>query len=275
MTTARAAAITAELLQREYYERTAHLYDASHVHSDDEHTLALHYIATFIDTLKISSFLDVGCGTGRGLAFFLRNKPHVDVRGIEPVPALIQQAVNVNGIPNALIMEGSGERLPYADQSVDATFECGILHHARNPEPIVREMLRVSRKAVFLSDENRFAHGSMFSRWAKLALCKAGIFRAAYRLKTRGKGYRFSEGDGFAYSYSVFDSIKPLSSWADRVILIPTDRADAPKQRNERGGSVFHPLLTSFHLLLCAIRDNTDAGTGVDDIAQHPSGVRQ
>jgi hypothetical protein len=137
-------------------------------------------------------------------------------------------------------------------------------------------MLRVSRKAVFLSDENRFAHGSMLFRWAKLALCKAGIFRAAYQLKTSGKGYRFSEGDGLAYSYSVFDSIKPLSNWADRVILIPTDRADAPKQRNERGGSVFHPLLTSFHLLLGAIRDNTDATASPEDIDHRPSGeVRQ
>jgi hypothetical protein len=73
------------------------------------------------------------------------------------------------------------------------------------------------------------------------------VFEAAYRLRTLGKGYRFSEGDGLAYSYSVFDSCGVLSAWADRVIVVPTDDVKAK--------SVFHPLLTSFHVLLCAVRD--------------------
>jgi hypothetical protein len=41
-----------------------------------------------------------------------------------------------------------------------------------------------------------------------------------------------------------------LSEWADRVIVIPTDEVKTK--------SVFHPLLTSFHVLLCAIRDGGD-----------------
>jgi ubiquinone/menaquinone biosynthesis C-methylase UbiE len=247
-----------DLLQRDYYVRTAHLYDAAHVHADDEHGLALQYISTFIDSLQITSILDVGCGTGRGVSFLLKNKPHVSVRGIEPVTALIRRAVEANGIPGSLITQGNGESLPFANQSIDAAFACGILHHASNPEKIVREMLRVSRKAVFLSDENRFAHGSLIARWAKFALCKVGIFRAAYRLKTLGKGYRYSEGDGLAYSYSVYDSIDELSRWGDRVILIPVDRAEPNTPRDKSGhrrSSTFQPLLTSFHLLLCAIRD--------------------
>src|SRR5262249_33387273 len=146
--------------------------------------------------------------------------------------------------------------LPFPDHGIDAAFACGILHHARNPQKIVREMLRVSRKAVFLSDENRFAHGSTFACWAKLALCKLGLFHAAYRIKTFGKGYRFSQGDGIAYSYSVYDSIDELSRWADRVILIPTDvTGSSASLVSRRRGSSFHPLLTSFHLLLCAVRD--------------------
>jgi ubiquinone/menaquinone biosynthesis C-methylase UbiE len=126
-------------------------------------------------------------------------------------------------------------------------FECGILHHVKEPDQVVREMMRVSRKAVFLSDENRFAHGTTFGRWAKLLLCKMRMFRAAYLLKTAGKGYRFSEGDGLAYSYSVFDALEVLSEWSDRVIVIPTDEVKTK--------SLFHPLLTSFHVLLCAVRD--------------------
>jgi ubiquinone/menaquinone biosynthesis C-methylase UbiE len=239
--------MNAETMQREYYERTAHLYDAAHVRQGDEHSLALKYISSFFHALGISSVLDVGSGTGRGIKYFLENQPEVSVRGIEPVGALIQQAVNANSIPADLITAGSGEALPFEDQSFDATFECGILHHVKDPNRVVREMMRVSRKAVFLSDENRFAHGSWFSRWAKFLLCRTGTFQSAYRLKTLGKGYRFSDGDGLAYSYSVFDSVGILSKWADRVIFIPTDDVK-PK-------SVFHPLMTSFHILLCAVRD--------------------
>ncbi len=245
----------AAAMQREYYERTAHAYDAEHVRDGDEHYVALRHMNGFFDALGVSSVLDVGCGTGRGLQYFLREKSGITVHGVEPVAALIEQAVKANLIPAHLITKGSGEALPFADQAFDAVFECGVLHHVKDPNRIVREMMRVSRKAVFLSDENRFAHGNLFSRWAKLLLYKAGVFRGAYRLKTLGKGYRLSEGDGLAYSYSVFDSCEALSEWADRVILVPTDDVKA--------ASVFHPLLTSFHVLLCAVRDRGDADTVV------------
>jgi ubiquinone/menaquinone biosynthesis C-methylase UbiE len=248
-----AGAANAEIIQRKYYERTAHLYDAAQVKEADEHFLALNYLSAFCDILNVASALDVGCGTGRGLKYFLNHKPLIDIRGVEPVPALIGQAVQANGIPPGLITVGSGDHLPFPDASIDAVFECGILHHAKNPEQVVREMLRVSRRAVFLSDENRFAHGSLFSRCAKVVLCKTGMFGAAYMLKTLGKGYRFSEGDGLAYSYSVFDCIDVLARWADRIILIPTD--------NIRTSGFFHPLLTSFHLLLCAVRDTETRDT--------------
>jgi ubiquinone/menaquinone biosynthesis C-methylase UbiE len=248
---------TEAALQREYYERTAHLYDAEHVREGDEHYVALKHMSGFFELLGISSVLDVGCGTGRGMRYFLREKPGIRVQGVEPVAALIDQAVNVGCVPSGLITEGFGEALPFADGSCDAVFECGILHHVKEPNRVVREMMRVSRKAVFLSDENRFAHGSMFSRWAKLLLCKAGVFEAAYRVKTLGKGYRFSEGDGLAYSYSVFDSMGIASEWADRVIVVPTDDVVEAK-------SLFHPLLTSFHVLLCAVRDKGGLGA-VDD----------
>jgi ubiquinone/menaquinone biosynthesis C-methylase UbiE len=245
---------TAEAIQQQYYERTARQYDAAHVRDGDEHHVALRQMRGLCDALGIASVLDVGCGTGRGMKYFLEAKPEMKVRGVEPAAALIEQAVNANSVPAELIARGLGEALPFEDRSVDAAFECGILHHVKEPGRIVREMMRVSRKAIFLSDENRFAHGSTFARWAKVLLWKTGTFRAGYRLKTLGKGYRFSEGDGLAYSYSVFDEIELLSEWADRVFVVPTDEVKTK--------SVFHPLLTSFHVLLCAVRESGDPCSG-------------
>src|SRR4029077_4446872 len=129
---------TAEIIQREYYERTADRYDAEHVREGDEHYIALRHISGMLGLLGISSVLDVGCGTGRGVKYFLDERPGVEVRGVEPVAALIERAVCAKSIPSELIAEGSGEALPFADESVDAAFECGILHHVKEPKRIVR-----------------------------------------------------------------------------------------------------------------------------------------
>ena len=108
---------TTEVIQREYYERTAHSYDAAHVRDGDEHYVALRHIAGFFDVLGISSVLDVGCGTGRGVKYFLERRPGILVLGVEPVGALIDQAVHVNSVPPGLIMQGVGEALPIANRS--------------------------------------------------------------------------------------------------------------------------------------------------------------
>lgn len=234
--------------QKEYYERTAHRYDEMHVAAGDEHHVALKYVSGLIQQQGIKSILDVGCGTGRALKYLLQANPDVWSQGIEPVEALARRAVEDNCIPRERICLANGQAIPFADHSFDAVCEFGVLHHVPEPGAVVREMIRVARKAIFLSDENRFAHGSAISRWGKLTLCKLGVFHAAYQLKTRGKGYRYSEGDGVAYSYSVYDAWEMLSGWADRLFVIPTDGVPA-------GRGWMHPLMTSFHVLLCAIRE--------------------
>src|SRR5665213_3019698 len=95
---------SAEKLQAEYYERTAAYYDEMHNSGGDhEHNLALAYIAMMSKDLGLTSFLDVGAGTGRGVKF-LWNRGF-EAHGVEPVPALIRQAEST-GVPEGLIVEG-------------------------------------------------------------------------------------------------------------------------------------------------------------------------
>ena len=101
--------------------------------------------------------------------------------------------------------------------------------------------------AYFISDSNRFGQGLMATRWLKLILYKIGLWPLVNFIKTMGREYAISEGDGIAYSYSVFDSYKILAKWADRIILIPT------AQHQEK--SWFSPLLSSSHILICAIKN--------------------
>lgn len=240
--------LTPEEMQAAYYERTAAGYDHMHAsHEDSEHYAALEFIDAVSGMLGLETFLDVGAGTGRGIRFLLsRDK---SICGVEPVRKLIEQAES-QGIPKGLIAEGSGYALPFEDQSFDAVFECGVLHHVAEPDRVIAEMMRVARKAVFLSDSNRFGQGNSYTvRMLKLALYKTGLWNIARYIQTKGKMYSISEGDGLYYSYSVFDSYNQLSQWADRVWFIPT-QSKGPVH------SWLHPLLTSTHVLLCAIKTN-------------------
>lgn len=239
---------SAETLQARYYEQTASTYDSMHNAAEDhEHNLALQYIEMISNTFGLRTFLDVGAGTGRGICF-LRDRGK-EVRGIEPVAAMIERA-ELNGVPKGLLVQGSGYELPFEDRAFDAVFECGVLHHVAEPGRVVEEMIRVSKRAIFLSDSNRFGQGSQPARLLKLALYKCGLWQAARFLQTKGKMYTISEGDGLAYSYSVFDSYHQLAAKTKRIWLLPT----APEQPS--GGSWIHPLLTSTHVLLCAFKDD-------------------
>ncbi len=234
-----------EKMQRQYYRDTAERYDDVHVSSEDEHFTALRFISTFMDLLSISSVLDVGSGTGRAVKYFSEKHPSVMSVGIEPVWEMLYRAQE-KLIPVSCLICGDGYRLPFADASFDAVCEFGMLHHVASPVAVVKEMLRVARKAVFISDGNRFGQGNRFLRVLKLILYQAGLWGIANWLKTAGRGYTYSEGDGVAWSYSVFDSYETVSEWADRIVLIPTEKA--------KGSSWFHPLLTSGHILLCGIK---------------------
>ena len=235
-----------ENLQRRYYQRTAGSYDHWHAGTDVEHEVALQFISGFVNSFGYTSVLDVGAGTGRALGWLRSRHPRLDVRGIEPVNALIDQAVQ-NGVSKGAILRASGEKLPFKDESFDVVCETGVLHHVREPKKVVGEMMRVARRAIFLSDNNRFAHGHLLSRLGKLTLYKLRLWNLAYLIKTRGKGYVVSDEDGVFQSYSVYDSHEALAEWADRIVFVPTGRQDRT--------SWIHPLITSYHVMLCAIKD--------------------
>jgi SAM-dependent methyltransferase len=205
--------------------------------------------------LGLNTLLDVGSGTGRAVRFLLNHGK--DVRGVEPVTALIEEGER-KGIPKGLIVEGNGYSLPFPDNSFDAVLECGILHHVAEPSRVVGEMARVARHAVFLSDSNRFGQGNRAIRLLKLALHQFRLLDTAMLLQTKGKRYKVSEGDGVYYSYSVFDSYDRLHEWADTIWLIPS----CPGKPSR---SWLHPLITSSGVLLCALKDASAPARFSDD----------
>ena len=234
-------------IQRQYYTETAARYDVMHAHEGDDAVANSKLLHSFLRMVDARTVLDVGAGTGRGIRHLLDAMPDLSVRGVEPVAALIEQAVKKNGIPAGTMLQGIGEALPFADACCDVVCSFSILHHVPNPDRVVREMLRVAKKMVLIADSNRFGQGSFAARLLKLTLYKARLWPLVNFLKTRGKGYLVTPGDGLAYSYSVYDSFDCLSAWAGQLIFIPL--------QGGKTKSWLHPLLNSPDVLVCALKE--------------------
>ncbi len=208
-------------IQRAYYAATADRYDAMHVHGDDEHGFALRFLISAVDHLGVRSILDIGSGTGRGLLTIKTTLPGVTALGVEPSPEL-RRIGRSKGLSEHELVDGDAMNLTFGDGSFDLVCEFGALHHIPDPSKAVSEMLRVSRRAVFISDSNNFGQGSRSARLVKQAINAAGLWRFADLIKTKGKGFTISEGDGLAYSYSVFNDYRQIRAKCETVHLLNT-----------------------------------------------------
>jgi len=235
-------------IQRRYYSDTAARYETMHAQEGATDAFSQAFIHSILRIFHVQSVLDVGSATGCGLRDFRKAFPGVFVCGVEPVAALLQQGRGAGNLSSVSALQASGDALPFPDNSIDAVCESATLHHVPNPSAVVGEMLRVARKIVVIADSNRFGQGPWPARLFKLLLYKLGLWRAFDFIRTRGKRYQISEGDGLFYSYSVYDSFALAARWADRVLIVSGD--------SEHPRSWLHPLLTAKGVILVAIRDS-------------------
>lgn len=209
------------VVQRAYYANSAHRYDDMHVHEDDEHSFALRFAISIVEHLGIRSILDIGSGTGRALVKLKRELPDITAIGIEPSTEL-REIGHSKGLLRTQLIDGDAMSLSFSDGAFDLVCEFGALHHIPSPSKAVSEMLRVSRKAIFISDCNNFGQGTTFSRLFKQLINATGLWPLADLVKTGGKRYSISEGDGLAYSYSVFNDYKQIKDQCESVHLLNT-----------------------------------------------------
>lgn len=87
--------------------------------------------------------LDVGCGDGKIAAAIMVHRPDVTISGLE---VLIR--------PDAAIPMSAfdGRSLPHPDQSFDVVMFVDVLHHADDATALLREAVRVARRAVVIKD---------------------------------------------------------------------------------------------------------------------------
>jgi SAM-dependent methyltransferase len=208
-------------IQRRYYARTATKYNALHVRDDDENYLALCLMVAAVDFLGIKSILDVGSGTGRTISHIKKVRPGLLVKGIEPVTELREIAYS-NGITKEELVDGDALALEFKDGAFDLVCEFAALHHIKTPARAVAEMLRVGKKAIFISDSNNFGQGSAVARTLKQLINLLGLWPLVDLIKTQGRGYTITEDDGLGYSYSAFNNYAQIRAQCASVHILNT-----------------------------------------------------
>ncbi|WP_433201892.1 class I SAM-dependent methyltransferase [Dactylosporangium sp. CS-047395] len=109
--------------------------------------------AGHLPTTRPLVWLDLGSGTGRmtpGLAEAFGGP----VYGVEPSARMREQAVAHDAVT---YLDGSGERIPLPDASVDAALVFFVWHHVRDHAAAARELLRVLRPGGRLFVQANFA----------------------------------------------------------------------------------------------------------------------
>jgi len=212
-----------------YYNATASRYDEMHGEENNfEHTRALELLVpTYFSDAKY--VLDVGTGTGRTLEwldnYYRNNGTVAELTGVEPSDGLAEIARKK--LPNAKIHTGSGEVLPFSDDRFDLVTITGVLHHVKDSKKVLKELFRVSRFGVLISDHNNFSFGSEFARKIRLALYSMNLLRAFSYVKQGFRKQGYSEGNGWWYPYSVLNDFDVIADLSDHFAITPTRRANS------------------------------------------------
>lgn len=128
-------------MQHVNYDVVASSYDRRYErHSYDGVREVLH---RFLDGQQNRVVVEVGCGTGHWLADLSRSG-FSRLLGLDLSIAMLEKART--SAPNARLIRGSAQQLPWADRSVDRVFCVNALHHFSAPPAFVVECRRVLRR---------------------------------------------------------------------------------------------------------------------------------
>jgi len=113
--------------------------------------------------------VDIGCGAGNVLVKIAKVLPHLDLHGVDMSIEILELARNKaknEGVKNRIEFKpGSGENLPFEDNSLDFIISTLSLHHWLDPLRVFNEIERVLKEdGVFLvfdfrRDARKFFHG--------------------------------------------------------------------------------------------------------------------
>lgn len=142
--------------------------DALHGHL--VHTRRVEILASWFARLAPadSQILDVGCGDGLLSVILCSKRPDLKLQGIDSHPR------EHTHIPITLF---NGSRIPFDNDSFDAVLFSDVLHHTRDPEVLLTEAQRVTRRWILLKDHflEGFAAGQRLRFMDRVGNARFGV----------------------------------------------------------------------------------------------------
>jgi SAM-dependent methyltransferase len=138
------------LFQKDYWERRS-----LEERRSPDHPVVRHYAASKIDQVlpylepgNGARLLDVGCGNG---FFSIPWSGHYATVGVDFSGRMLAR----NPLPPGRKAAMDASRLAFQDMAFDTVFCHALLHHVEDPDAVLREMRRVSRRYVVVMEPNR------------------------------------------------------------------------------------------------------------------------
>ncbi len=139
---------------REYYEKEAeHIrrYDSASFWDSRYHRKRKKGIAAILESLlHMSTFLDVGCGTGEYL--FEASKFCDEPIGLDVSSIYLKRIKRTN--KELSLIQADAQALPVKDRCIDYVLCSETIEHLPDPETAIREISRVTRKGFMISTPN-------------------------------------------------------------------------------------------------------------------------
>jgi ubiquinone/menaquinone biosynthesis C-methylase UbiE len=176
--------------------------------------------------------LDAGCGPGLVASHLA---PHArEVVGIDATKAMVEKARELaaeGGSTNLAFVEGTMERLPFEDDAFDGVVTRYTIHHVRDAEAVMAELVRVARpggRVVVCDAAPRAECRDAYDTWERLRDPSHTSARTLEELRRLAEGaLRDVEMRAFRLEAEV-DALVASSfpEPGDREVLIEQMRAD-------------------------------------------------
>lgn len=205
-----------------FFEARLNGYDEHMLNEIDSAKEFYPFTANCLPRNKNCYILDLGCGTGLELEFYLKRNPHAKITGIDLSKGMLEALHKKLPIPNITLIHGSYFDLPFEENRYDAAVSVESLHHFTQHEkiPLYQKLHRALKAGGYFILTDYFAASNDDET----------IFRNTYETLRQEQGIKDSDFYHYDTPLTVsheiealhlagFSSVEILSSWGSTYTL--------------------------------------------------------